>query len=542
MAVANDSAQKITLLGFVMMFFTSVLGFANVSRGVFYMGTSSILFYVIIGFLFFLPYAVICAEMGASFKNEKGGIYSWIAIGIGGSFGRKLGFITIFMWWFSYVAWMLNISATITIPLSYITSPFLPGGFANATKFIQNFLGPVGMGLIGMVIITTITLLISLGVKNIAKLASIGGTAVMSLNVILMVCGLVIWASNDFKSASEYTFTTMTQVPNYSKYAGSGVMGIIGLLGFAVYAIFAYGGVEAIGGLVDKLENPEKNVKRGLLIGASVGIFVYCVGILVTSLVINRHSPDVIHDIMTPAQGGTGLYYTGNAVYYVMFKLGSGVGTALHFTTANVSLLGNIFAAYTGLSMFLALTGAFFVLIYSPLKQLIEGTPAGVFPAKMSKLNKNGIPTVALVYQLILVIALILLNTLGGEAVKDLIQGLITLTNVTMTVPVIFVIYAYIPYLKNNQIEKPIKIFKSYKVAVLAAWVAIVIIAFANIFTIADPIILALQGHDVSSNIKEASMSGGGIIVFAIIGWILISRYERRTAQGKINLKDYEQN
>jgi hypothetical protein len=32
-----------------------------------------------------------------------------------------------------------------------------------------------------------------------------------------------------------------------------------------VFAIFAYGGIEAVGGLVDKTENPEKNFAKGII-------------------------------------------------------------------------------------------------------------------------------------------------------------------------------------------------------------------------------------------------------------------------------------
>lgn len=530
MSSTVSKTQTISLFGFVMMFFTSILGFANISRGIFYMGQASILFYIITGILFFLPYAIICAEMGASFKNEHGGIYSWISNSIGGTFGRKLAFITIFMWWFSYVTWMVSVSATVTIPISYIMSPFIDGGFANATKFVQQILGPTSMGIIGIILMTIITYCISMGIKSITKIAAIGGIAMMSLNLILLLCSMLIWAHNDFHSVSNYSFQTMTTSPLDSKYTESGgFLHIVSLLGFAVYAIFAYGGVEAVGGLVDKLENPEKDGKRGLLIGAFVGIFVYCVGILATSLVINRNSPEILHDILTPSQGGTGLYYTGNAVYYIMFKLGSGVGLALHLTQQHAILLGNIFAAYSGLAMFFSLSGALFVLTYSPIKQLIEGVPKGIFPAKLCKLNKNGIPANALFAQLALLVVIILADSTGGSAVKDLVQILITLANVALTIPIIFIIYSYIPYLKNDAIKKPIRIFKSTKVSFILAWSAIIMIVFANIFTIANPIILAFHGQDVHANIKEAITSCGGVILFAVIGWLLINRHERKS-------------
>ncbi|BEV72938.1 glutamate/gamma-aminobutyrate family transporter YjeM [Paludibacterium sp. B53371] len=520
------------------MFFTSVLGFSNVSRGIFYMGQSSILFYVFTGFSFFLPYSIICAEMGASFKSEKGGIFSWIEKSVGGSFGRKLGFITIFMWWFSYVVWMMNVASMITIPLSYAMSPFIDGGFSHATSLVKEALGPIGMGVIGMIVISFVTYLITLGVTKLAKLASIGGIAVMSLNVILLVCAFIILAAHGFHPASSYSWADMTTVPKFSKYAGDGITGLVGLFGFAVYAIFAYGGVEAVGGLVDKLENPERNVKRGLLIGAGVGIFVYCFGIFAATWFIDRNSPQVLHDVMKTSQGGTGLFYAGNAVYYFMYTLGATLASSLGAAASTCNTMGNVFAAYTGVSMFCALTGAFFVLIYAPLKQMIEGVPQGIFPASWSKENQNGMPTVALRWQLGLVIVLIALGTFGGDAVADLIQNLVTLTNVTMTVPVIFIIYAYIHYLRNDAVEKPIRIFRSNGSGIFMAWCAMLTIGFANLFTVASPLYHAYLGEDVGANMKEGMMSIIGVVVFALIGWFMVARYERHVAQGKLPMPE----
>jgi amino acid transporter len=56
----------------------------------------------------------------------------------------------------------------------------------------------------------------------------------------------------------------------------------LAMLSFVVFAIFAYGGIEAVGGLVDKTENPEKNFAKGIIfaaivisIGYSLAIFLW---------------------------------------------------------------------------------------------------------------------------------------------------------------------------------------------------------------------------------------------------------------------------
>lgn len=40
-------------------------------------GASSIFWWVFLGFIFFIPFALICAEMGCAYP-EQGGIYTWV--------------------------------------------------------------------------------------------------------------------------------------------------------------------------------------------------------------------------------------------------------------------------------------------------------------------------------------------------------------------------------------------------------------------------------------------------------------------------------
>ncbi|MBW6087076.1 hypothetical protein HTS61_01885 [Escherichia coli] len=56
-----------------------------------------------------------------------------------------------------------------------------------------------------------------------------------------------------------------------------------------------------------------------------------------------------------------------------MKSLGVTLGNALHLSPEASLSLGVWFARITGLSMFLAYTGAFFTLCYSPLKAIIPG-------------------------------------------------------------------------------------------------------------------------------------------------------------------------
>lgn len=112
--MSQRQSGKLTLMSLILMIFTSVFGFANMPRGFYLMGYAAIPWYLIAAITFFIPFAFMIAEFGAAYKDSKGGIYSWME----SSVGPRYAFVGIFMWYASYVVWMVNVASTLWIPLS----------------------------------------------------------------------------------------------------------------------------------------------------------------------------------------------------------------------------------------------------------------------------------------------------------------------------------------------------------------------------------------------------------------------------------------
>lgn len=104
--------------------------------------------------------------------------------------------------------------------------------------------------------------------------------------------------------------------------------------------------------------------------------------------------------------------------------------------------MGAWMARFVGLSMVLALTGAFFTLAYALLKQIIEGTPKELWPGKMA-IVEDGMPRNAMWIQCIVVIVMILLVFFGGDAAAKFFNKLVLMTNVAMTLPYMFISGAF---------------------------------------------------------------------------------------------------
>ena len=238
--------RKLNLVALIMMIFTSVFGFNNIPRSFYLMGYAAVPWYIFSGLLFFIPYAFMMAEYGSAFKNETGGIYSWL----NRSVGPKYAFVTTFMWYASYIIWFVSILSGI-----WIVASFAIFG-ADLTKQLSIFglNSTTTLGVLGVILMILFTFVATKGLNKITKIASIGGMATTLLNLVLLFGSLVIFIRNGFKFAQpiQDLATSFSVSPNPSYLSG------ISIASFLVFSVFAYGGIEVVGGLVDKTENPEK--------------------------------------------------------------------------------------------------------------------------------------------------------------------------------------------------------------------------------------------------------------------------------------------
>ena len=492
----SKNKGKLTLIALILMIFTSVFGFANIPRAFFLMGYSAIPWYIFGAICFFIPYAFMMAEFGAAFKEEKGGIYVWMQKSV----GRKFAFIGTFMWFASYIVWMVSVSSSIWVPLSNL----IFGTDKTSTWSLFGLTSSQTLGILGAIFVIVITFLSSKGLNSIAKVASIGGIFVTSANVLLIVGSLIVFFANGFNAAQPLKLAEFTHSPNPAYGT------VLAVLGFLVFAIFAYGGLEAVGGLVDQTENANKTFPRGIKISAIVIGVGYSLAILMVGLFTNWQevlsSPDV---------------RMANVAYVVIKNLGVKLGEVFGLSPHGVEIMGTWFARYIGLAMFLALLGAFFTLIYSPLKQLIEGTPKEIWPENWTKVNENDMPVTAMWVQCITVVTIIIIAVITGGKSSSFLDYLILMGNVAMTIPTMFLAVAFIYFKKNDSIDKPFIFFKSKTVATVWAIIVTCTVGFANIFTILQP---AIESKDyVSTGFQLA-----GPIVFGLVAFFLISKYEKK--------------
>ena len=506
--------KKLGLMSLILMIFTSVYGFNNIPRSYYLMGYAAIPWFVIAGILFFIPFAFMVAEFGSAFRDETGGMYSWMCRSV----GPKYAFIGTFMWYTSYVLWMVNVSSGIWVPVSNLI--FGKDNTSDWSLFGSSMLsGSRLLGVMAVLFFIFITYFDAKGIDKISKVTSIGGSAVLTINILVFVGSIVMIIARHGQLEQPFLGMESLKVPLNAAYQGSPIM----ILSFIVYALFAYGGIEAVGGLVDKTENPKKNFPKGIVTAAMVIVIGYALLIMLVGSFTNYS------EIL-----GTDNITLGNVSYVIMSNFASEFGKVFGASPSAQVALAHGFARVYALIMLLALLGAMFTLVYSPLKQMIDGTPKELWPGKMGVITEDGMPQNAMWIQCAIVCVMILLVSFGGDTMQQFFLILTAMVNVGMTVPYMFISFAFPRFKKMKGIDRSFVVYKSQRSADIWGYVVTLTLLFANAFAVIQP---ALDG-----DIKTTIWSISGPVIFGVAAWIIYTNYEKRIGKEinkKIQMQQY---
>ena len=496
----NNNAKKITTGALVLMIFSTIFGFANTPVAFMQMGYGAILWYILGALLYFLPSSLMYAEYGSALKESKGGIYSWLDASI----SEKWSFIATFIWLSAWVIWQVMVSQKICITISTI----IFGHDTTNTWHLFGLNSTLTVALISIIGVIAITWLVNHGIDTIAKISSIGGLAVMLLNVTLILSSVFILFKNHFQLAQP-----IQHVSQFATSVNPDFQSPIAMISFMIYAIFAYGGLESMGGVTDSLDKPEKTFPRAIIISTIVIGIGYALNIFLWGITTNWN-----HVINHPDVN------LGNITYVLMQNLGLELGKAFHLSTHAALTMGTVFSRLSAIGMLCAYLGSFFVLIYSPLKSFIMGSPKELWPEKVTKLNKKGMPSFALWVQTAIVCVIIggvaIASTLIHQDSKFLFNLLTSMSNVASTLPYLFLVAAFPFFKKRQDLDRPFEAFHSRKTMLIIVTITLITLVIANGFTIIQPFI--------EKDWVGATATVAGPLVFGIFAWALYTIRSKR--------------
>ncbi|GBG93598.1 amino acid permease [Ligilactobacillus salitolerans] len=491
-----EKTKKIRTGGLVMMTFSSIFGFANTTVAYYQMGYASIFWYILAALLFFLPSSLMFAEYGSAFKEAKGGIYSWLA----GSIGEKAAFIGTFIWLSSWIVWLVSTSSKVWIPLSAM----IFGHDATQTWSLFGLNATQTIGLLGIIWILFVTYTTTHGMNFIAKISSLGGMCIVILDALFLVASLVVWIGNGGALAEP-----LHGAGSFFSSPNPGFGSSMALISFVIYAVFAYGGMESMGGIMDDIDRPEKTFPKALVISTIFITVGYALMIFFWGISTNWKA------VLSGFEVNL-----GNITYILMNNLGVQLGSALGLSHATGIVLGGIMTRFAGIGMFMGYLGAFFVLVYSPIKSFILGSDPRLWPAKITKMNKHNMPANAMWLQMGIVALFIFLVAFGGSAAQKFYTILTDMANVSTTFPYLFLVGAFPFFKKRTDLNRPYEIFTNSKWTNLIVALILVVLVGGIGFTCVEP----LMEHDY----QTAFWTIIGPVFFGLVAWVFYFFAEKR--------------
>jgi amino acid transporter len=301
---------------------------------------------LVAAFAFFIPVALVAAELATAYPNT-GGIYIWVRE----AFGRRAGFITIWLQWIYNVVWYPTILAFIAATLAYLIAPQLA-----SDKFFILFT------IIGL--FWLFTLLNCFGMKLSSMVSIIGA----SIGTLLPMTGITIlgifWLIQGRPIQISYP---TSWIPDFSALGNLSLFSAVlfGLLGMEMSAVHA-----------EEVKNPQRDYPRALLFSTIIIFATLVLGSLAIIIVVPDQQLSVVSGLIDAF-----------AIFFDAYHL-----SWMTSITAVFIIVGGVCGVSTW--------------IIGPTKGLLISAQDGCIPPRFAQVNKHDAPVAILIAQAIIFTAL----------------------------------------------------------------------------------------------------------------------------------------
>ena len=258
-------------------------------------GASSIFWWLFLGVIFFIPFALICAEMGCSYP-EQGGIYAWIRDAFGGR-------------WASRATWGYWVNTAVWVPAIYI----LFAGVFKQLFFPELSLGwQIGIG----IVLTWVAVWVNVVTLDVGKWVPNLG-AILKVIIFLAVIGGAYSYTQQYGMSNPLNWETLK--PDWGSSLQYIPAIIYGMLGF-----------ELVSAGSEEMKNPAKDVPRAIFISGTIIIVLYLLGTMAVLAAIPAGDINLVEGLVDTlalffggnAMGDTIVLVLGVAAMYTFFSNG----------------------------------------------------------------------------------------------------------------------------------------------------------------------------------------------------------------------------
>lgn len=482
--------KQLSVFSIAMLIFIAVFGFGNIPNNYAALGPSSFVWFMMLG-VFFVPVALMIAEMTSLHSKSDSGITAWIRH----SLGESWAFIGAWSYFVGTIFYLPTLVARIPVFFSWVfgnytysdidglTSGKSIPGIITAT---DNKLLFVGIIIFFIIIAGFIQLrheeLFSFLSKytGILSLIAAGAFIVLAFSTVLIL---------GKKPVTELTWS------NYAPSFGPEIWSTIAWL------IFAIAGVETIGSFVNKVDKPEKKVPKGIIISAIIVVLGYALGTLSLTF------------ISTTGQLPSGKLEQLLPLMYAHLFESYGIGR---------------WAIRLVMAVYLCVTVVAVILwSLANVKVFLAEAPDFVVPKRFLKNNEFGTPVYGVLFQSLLIMAFVLIVNYGGESLGNIYFVMYDMSTMAILLPFIIIFSAYIGY-RVKGVKAPYQMVKNDKLAIVIALIVLLVITFAFVSIGWDFTTILPNGTPITEAFDKAKLYFGGLAFFVSIGvfWYYITRFK----------------
>ena len=461
--------KKISFWDLVFMNVSALFGIRWIAKSTaesFGLGLGAIPTWIAFAFIFFVPGALICAELASTYPSD-GGLYQWVKE----AYGEKYGFLVSWLNWTAKIFWYSSFLTFLAVNISYVMGR---QSLADNKIFVL---------LTSLVLFWVLSLISTKGMsfaKIFTNLGALGSTVPAILLIGMAFITVVVLKKEP--SASTYTLATLTPKLNVnSLVAISGIM-------------FGLSGAEITSNFITEIDNPSKNFPKAIITAAAIVSSLYVLGSIAITMIL---SPD---------------------------KITSSKGILDALNTVSISLgMGSWFIRLVSFGISLSVIGTIILYIASPIKMLFGSVRKGVFPEKLTTVNEHNIPVRAVILQAIIVSLILLITTLL-PSVDTIYNVLLTMTALTSLFPYALLFASYIKLRKERPNEKrEYSMARNNRTCIYVATIVLSITVIGIVLS-AAPVMSTLK----ENIIYEIEMIGGGFIII-LVGLKIWNRFVKRT-------------
>ncbi len=204
-------------------------------------GFSLVFFYLLAALTFFIPTALVSAELGTGWPT-RGGIYVWVRE----AFGKRFSFVVIWLNWIYNIIWYPTILALIAGTFTYLFNP----AYAENSTYMASAV---------LILFWGATLINCFGMIASSILSAVGALLGTIVPMLLIICLGIVWLGTD--KATQITFSWKEFFPQANS---------MGNLAFLTNVLFGLLGLEMAATHAAEMRNPKRDYPRSLFIACII--------------------------------------------------------------------------------------------------------------------------------------------------------------------------------------------------------------------------------------------------------------------------------